>query len=469
MSAVSTASSASGASTDVFLTPRNAPNTTSGRVGAPRYGPFGEGNPLLPGGQLPGLGNSFLSRLNTRLDPERRSFGLGDHIGVPLSQLEAQVTQSVARAVEGLLIRARSLRSAAATLISGTDGGAFDRRATATTSSAVAAQATDGATVTGYDVEVSQLAVAQQNVGTQLLSSLDPTLLTSGDVDFTVNGVTTTLTISITGGAGQTNLDALTEVRDQINAAGLGVEASITTTADVSQLVLTSTQTGTANGFTVADNALTGGTLAADLGIATATRAAADAVVSVNGVEQTLSENKLALDAPTGGTERVTLFFLDETDETARVDVTVALNADVVVAATQRLVGEINGLRGYVEDKPQILSVGLLARLNLAVKDLRESLAAVGVKSAASGALSVDEGMLRGALAERPDDVEQAIGSIAGLAARERSVAETVLGPSGVAFATRQGPFGDRYGKTLAETARLHNYLAAGLFVNFLA
>ena len=438
----------------------------AGIVGFPR---FGRENPFRPGGSLAGLSprQSFLGRLGRRFEPERQQFGLGDHVGVPVSQLEAQFTSSLASAVEGLVSRTRTLCSAAEVLVSGSNGSVFDRRSATSSTSAVAVEARETATVTGYAVDVSQLAVAQQNVGSQLLTTLNPSDIPDGNqtLIITVDGASTPVTVAVPVG---TNLDALTAVQDAVNAAGVGVEASIVTTGDVSQLVLTATETGTAKGFTVVDQL--GSSVVADTGADNVSRAATNAAIAINGVDYELAENELSLDpAADSGDERVTLYFRAVTEETAQVDVSVALSAEAVVYATRRLVGAVNELRAFVSDKPQILSQGLLARLNLAVDDLRESLAAVGIKVEDEGNITLDETALRGALADRPGDVERAIGSIQGLAARERSVAETVLGSESLAFATKPGPFGEQYGRNLRETVRLHNYLYGGLFVNLLA
>src|SRR5688572_7027548 len=222
----------------------------AGIVGFPR---FGRENPFRPGGALAGLSprRSFLSQLGTRFAPEREQFGLGDHVGVPVSQLEAQFTSSLASAVHGLVGRAKTLQSAAGVLISGTAGGVFDRRAA--TSSTTAAEARATATVTGYAVDVTRRALSQQNVGSQLLTTLAPSDIAAAahTLDITVDGVTTS--VNVTVNAGDTNLQALTAVRDAVNAADAGVEASITMTLDVSQLVLTAADTGVSKGFTVAD------------------------------------------------------------------------------------------------------------------------------------------------------------------------------------------------------------------------
>jgi flagellar hook-associated protein 2 len=456
--------SAFGAAARFGVRPPDQPEVGASRLGRP--------NPFAPGGTLPLVRRSFLARLGRTEESEtqHRQFGLGDHIGAPLTQLESQLTAAIANTVDGLMRRAAALRAAAGTLVSGTPDGVFDRRAASSTGTAVSARARDGATLASYDVRVAQLAVAQQNAGDQLLSAEAPTQIAPGLHTFEVTSGGVTSPVAVTIGATDTNLEALTAVRDAVNAAGVGIEASIVTTRDVSQLVLTATRTGTANAFGVAD--VFGGSIVSSTGTATATRAAADALVEVDGVEHTLSENRLTLDVPEtglGATARLELDFHDETDGAVRIDVTVAYDAAAVVAATQRLSEAVNDVRSYVEDKPQILSRGLLGRLDVAVNGLREALADVGVQSSAGGALSVDEGALRLSLDRRPADVERAIGSLQGLAARERSVAETILESSAVAFATKPGPLGSGYGRTLVQTARLHNYLLGGLFVDVFA
>jgi len=439
--------------------------SNSPQVGYPR---FGRENPFSPGGTLPGLNGSYLARLGRAQRPDDRHFGLGDHIGVSVPRLETLLTSSLTTTVEGLFSRTRSLKSAADTLVSGTANGVFDRRTAVTTDSAVSGKATSGATLTRYGVDVLQLAVAQQNTGTQLLSAFTPSDIATGTHTFQITAGATVTPVSVTILAADTNLQAMTRVRDAINAAAAGLDATITTTDDVSQLSVTSLQTGTTSAFSLVDDP--GSSAIADTGIGTATRAAANAEVRVNGVDQTLQENKLALDASQeGGEARATLFFHDLTEETVRVDVTVALDAASVVAGAQRLVQAVNDVREFVADKPDILSRGLLSRLNVAVSDLRDALIAIGIEGGEAGLLSLDEPRLRSSLDQRPAEVERTIGSIQGLASRERSVAETILGDAPIAFATRPGPLGSSYGRFLADTARLHNYMLGGLFVDIFA
>lgn len=436
-------------------------------VGQPRYG---RANLFLPGGRMPGLRDSYLSRLGLtgeRVDKDTVEFGLGDHIAVPLTRIESQLTSSLVSTAGGLFSRARALRDAAGTLVSGTPAGVFDRRTASASDSAVSAAARDGAAAGRYSVDVRRLAVAQQNAGTQFLTASSPSDVTAGTHTFQIAAAGVATVIGVTIGAGATNMTALASVRDAIAGSGAAVEASILTKDDVAQLVLTARKTGAAGAFTATD--LTGSVLA-QTGTGAATRTAQDADVSVNGVDYAPSENALRLDVPAGtATPRLALYFHAVTAQTVHVDVDVAFDAGAIVSATGRLVDAVNQMREFVEDKPRILSRGLLARLGIGDDALRDALAAVGVYSDATARLSLDQSALLAALESRPSEVERAIGSIQGLAARERSVAQAILDDTSIAFSTRPGALGATYGRTMANTARMHAYVLAGLFVNVLA
>ncbi|HEV2125021.1 MAG TPA: hypothetical protein VGW38_19915, partial [Chloroflexota bacterium] len=207
-----------------------APKSEPPRVGFPRH--F-DRNIFAPGATLPTLKQSYLARLARTHVPEDQRFGLADHVSVPLMQVEAQFTSALSTTVEGLFSRARSLRAAAETLVSGTPSGVFHRRSAGTSDSAVTAVAIGGASLATYNVDVVQLALAQQNRGEQLLSSQSPSRFTSGTHTFTVTADGATTPVSVTIAPGDSNLQALSRVQDAVNAAGTSVEASIAITHDV--------------------------------------------------------------------------------------------------------------------------------------------------------------------------------------------------------------------------------------------
>lgn len=175
-----------------------------------------------------------------------------------------------------------------------------NKLAITTTFSAAKASATgDGvvAAVSGsaqlgtYAVSVTQLARAQSNssaafatgttsVGTGTLT------LRSGD------GATVLATINV----GDTGTGTLIEVRDEINAANVGVRASLINDGGQTRLVLNSKETGLTNAFQVS----------ADAGLAglafTQNQDAQDAIYSINGLALTSASNTVS-----GAVEGLTL------------------------------------------------------------------------------------------------------------------------------------------------------------------
>src|SRR5437763_15837754 len=86
-------------------------------IGNPRFQP---GNSVAAGNLLPNQRGSYLGQL---LSPEGEPrFGFGDHIGAPITRVEAQFTTSLADTVAGLFSRALRLQRTAATLLDGTSG-----------------------------------------------------------------------------------------------------------------------------------------------------------------------------------------------------------------------------------------------------------------------------------------------------------------------------------------------------------
>jgi flagellar hook-associated protein 2 len=153
-----------------------------------------------------------------------------------------------------------SLRDAAAKLTNiDTYGGS---QVTSSDTTAVTATAGSGAAVGNVSVAVSQLATAQTLVGPTVASST--TSLGQGSITIQLGSYGTDATgnptftdkadaspITVNIGAGG---DQLGQVRDAINAAKAGVQASIVTDATGSRLVISGANTGAANGFKISVN-----------------------------------------------------------------------------------------------------------------------------------------------------------------------------------------------------------------------
>lgn len=189
--------------------------------------------------------------------------------------------------------------------------------------------------------------------------------------------------------------NSLEKIRDKINAAGVGVVASVISDATGSRLVLRSTSTGQDNGFKV--SATEDPASKADVGLAalgfdpslnqngtTLTQAAADATGQVNGVDVKSPSNTVT-DAVPG----LSLKFSKVTD--GAVDVSVSPDK--------------NSIRKSITDFAQ--SYNELNAAGQAPASLnRQQFADIGLESETDGSLRIDSAKLGTALAERLDQVK---------------------------------------------------------------
>lgn len=196
----------------------------------------------------------------------------------PAVRLEARVAANAKRktALGDVQAALGALRTAADALKAGTPLDAQSVTAAGTDASGralVVATAGAGAAPGTYQLVVERLAAGQKTVGAAGVSS---TAALGASGTFAVNGQNVDVTAA----------DTLAGVRDKVNAlaATTGVRASVVTGgANDARLVLTSTGTGAASAFTVAD--VTGTVAGAALGITgPPAQAAQDARVVVDGV-----------------------------------------------------------------------------------------------------------------------------------------------------------------------------------------
>jgi flagellar hook-associated protein 2 len=168
----------------------------------------------------------------------------------------------------------------------------------ATTSNALAAN---------YSVEVSKLASGQSVIAGQVFSSSSAAVGT-GTLNIDMGTWTTSSSFTATGASTSTSIsvdstDTVATLRDKINAAGIGISASILTDANGARLVMRSTSTGIANAFKVSVSGGTGGltTLAyetandtTNTSSATRTKTASNAAATVDGVAVSSTTNTFA-------------------------------------------------------------------------------------------------------------------------------------------------------------------------------
>lgn len=291
-------------------------------------------------------------------------------------------------------------------------------KATSSNEEAVSTTAGDGTATGSYDVVVTQLARAQVTTTDSTAASTDAVVASAGSLTLTrTGGDPVVITLS-----GDTTLEELTDLIN--DAEDVPVRAAIVRSApNTYRLVLTATDTGLENAFTIAstlsggsgltftdtDNDGTSGDSALDNAVA-----AQDAALTVNNIAITSATNVVNEAIP--GVS-LTLHKLDPA-ETIRVEVTRdtsaaqskvkdfvdAYNAVLTFFDEQRL-SQISGKNNVSRD-PLIRS--LQTSLRAALFDAYGSgaltqLAQIGISSTAAGKLEIDEDVFDTAINAEPD------------------------------------------------------------------
>ncbi|MEW5880063.1 MAG: flagellar filament capping protein FliD [Pseudomonadota bacterium] len=257
----------------------------------------------------------------------------------PLVQLQQRETQ-----IQSRLTALGRVKSALDALQTAADAlrrtGTFSA-AKATVSGDAATAAVSGTPQLGsYTVSVSRLARGQSNASAAFSSATAD--VGSGTLTLkSADGATVLATINV----GDTGTGTLTEIRDEINAANVGVRASLVNDGGQTRLVLNSKQTGAANGFQIQ----------VDAGLAglafTQNQAAQDAQFSINGLTLTSSSNTIkdAIEgltltlakAPPAGSAPGT---------TVDAEITVAQDADAVKKSVEDFVKAYNEVEKLIAD-----------------------------------------------------------------------------------------------------------------------
>lgn len=285
-----------------------------------------------------------------------------------------------------------------------------------------------------YDIEILQLAQAQQ---------ISSGAFAEGAASVVGTG---TLTLSLGDRSFQVEIteagSTLADIRDAINAAAdnVGVWATLVQGSDGSRLVLSSSATGAANTITVAQSGGDGGLAQLEYsesspGSYAVIKVAQDAIVNIANA-QTISASNTIENAIDG----VTLTLKQPTsEESGLVTLTVGYDQTAVatriksfVTAYNALVSQVTKLRSYdtiTGTAGPMLGDSLLngieaelrRTLSSAVPDQAPefaTLAAVGITTQLDGTLGVDETKLQKALSGNFEAVGKLFGSQDGIAAR---------------------------------------------------
>jgi len=362
----------------------------------------------------------------------------------------------------------------------------FDRSAVSVSNQSVlSATASSTATPGSYSLRVTQLASSHQ------ITNKAATAVASTATDI-VTGASGTFTFRLGAGADQTvNLSAtatLDDLRGAINDLGSGVTASIINTGSDTtpayRLVLTSANTGAANGITiVADDTTLDFDNSSGTGGADTLQAAQDAVVVVgaptlNPVTLQRSSNSIS-DAIPG----VTLTVSDTTTGTSTVQVNVTRDVTVVKGNIKALATAYNDVVTFINERntydvatkkggiffnePTVR--GVLSQLRTALSSSVAGVSSlttvgdIGFKTERNGTITVDETKLDSTLSAGYAAVKSLFinqTSITGIAQRIANAVDVIDDTAGGALTLRKSGLTNQITGLRDEIARKEDSLA---------
>ena len=315
--------------------------------------------------------------------------------------------------------------------------------ATSSDTTTVATTVGTGGIVGSYTINVAQLAQSQTTASTNGFTNLTDSAADGGSISFTVNGQTTTA-INVT------STMSLTELAAAINNQGSGVVASVVNDGTNYKLVISSRQTGAANGFTINDN-LTNSAAAAvafAAGQSSTTgnsQNAQDAQFTVNGFSITSSSNTITSAVP-----GVTLNLLKQGQAT----VGVTTDYSSLKSSLQTFISQYNSFRSFYDSQQKdVLQGDPVMRESLG--DLRtvlltpnsnggvyKYLAEAGISLTSTGTLQFDESKFEQAISSNPADLQKLLvgdGTNQGVFQSLQNALTNLDGSAGMIKTTRNG------------------------------
>ena len=281
-----------------------------------------------------------------------------------------------------------------------------------------------GATEATYNLSVTQLAQAQENIGSAL-NKTDTSVIGPGTNVFNINMDGQDHELSIEVVDGDTNADVLNKMETAIDEAALGVTANVIDdiTNGTGQLVIEADNTGLANAFSISDvsgNAVTA--TAAD----TISTLVQDAAYSVDGTDRTSGTNTIYMDEG-----MVTVNLKGAGDAV----LTVAPGESEVNSAISAFVSEINAFIDFNKNHSDYIKEDVLASVNRFIADHRMELKSFGITQGENGKLTIDSDALASAVSADLSGIKAAFGGFDGLAVETHSYASRLSTDSPLNYA----------------------------------
>jgi flagellar hook-associated protein 2 len=321
---------------------------------------------------------------------------------------------------------------------------AFSSTKATVTGTAVTATSSSSAAVGRYAVAVTQLARAQSFASAPVASASTDIGAGTVTVRNAAGAVVATLQI------GDAGTGTVTELRDELNAAGVGVRASLVNDGGQVRLVLNATATGTANAFTVEVGA--GVSLSF-----TQTQAAQNAQFSVNGLALSSASNTVS-----DALEGVTLNLA----QVGTAEVAVEIAPDAVKETVANFVKAYNDVENLIDEltkydpgtktaavlngestlrRIQAQLRALVAATKTAAAGEYARLSEVGIEVQRDGTLRLDDTKFTNAVSADAAKVARlftttsTVASEQGFAVRLRTQVQELLAPQGPLDARQEG------------------------------
>lgn len=272
-----------------------------------------------------------------------------------------------------------------------------------------------------YEVNVSQLATGQVNQTENVAAAAEA----AGNISFSIAGSKGSAEISVSAaynnGSAKTNLQQLNDTAKAVNAANVGVRATVVTEDGKSSLKLTSAETGTQKGsFQVT------GEYADKAGLSQAKQDAQNAVYTVS--EKGISREY------TSGSNQVSLGYgkIDVTlKKEGSASITTEPDTDKITKAMSDLVDSYNETVKLLNDNADRGSGNIMQLKRLAVAlGSRQGMERMGLSNNKDGTISLDKEKLTKNLKESPSLTKDLISGSSGFAQRAFSAAQSGLNSS---------------------------------------
>jgi flagellar hook-associated protein 2 len=330
-----------------------------------------------------------------------------------------------------------ALQSAMAPL---TDGSAFASRNVTSSDTTVLGAGSDGTAVDGnYNIVVSQLASSLKASSGAFASS--STAVGTGTLTLAVAGKSMSLTLDSTN-------NSLAAVRDAINKASNnpGVSATIVTGSDGAHLVLSSTQTGAANGFKVSSSGGNGGLAALNYDVAASSgnalnviNAASDAYYTIdklpaNSASNTVSTaiNGLTLNLINVGSSTLSVSNDSSKATNALTNLVSTYNSFVGIYQNLTKYDATSGTAGAMIGDATLNSINSTLSGIVGGTANGATLSSIGISLQVDGTLKLDSGTLATALSDGGKTVGSLFAGTGGFAAKLNTPLSTWVGDSGL-------------------------------------